>query len=102
MVISVTYLKLLMKGLKKLKKNVVDISDAYILAETRLKQIHKEYAKLLKRENCKYDLYEEKLCDLIELEQYVKDKLRLDELFKINKRLRIAKENCKIKMNKYK
>lgn len=91
-----------MKELKKLKKNAIDISsDAYILAETRLEQIHRKYARLLKRVHCKYELYERKLCDLIELEQYVKNKLRLNELFKMSKMIRVAKENCKIKMNKY-
>ena len=91
-----------MKELKKLKKNVADISDAYTLAETRLEQIHRDYSRLLKRVHCKYELYERKLCDLIELEQYVEEKLRLDELFKMSEKLRVAKENCKIKMNKYK
>lgn len=91
-----------MKELKKLKKNAIDTSDAYILAETRLEQIHKEYSKLLKIEKCKYTLYRKKLCDLIELEQYVKNKLRLNELFKMSERIRVAKENCKIKINKYK
>ena len=92
-----------MKELKKLKKNVADISsDAYTLAETRLEQIHRKYARLLKIEKCKYELYKKKLCDLIELEHYVKEKLRLDELFKMSESLRVAKENCKIKMNKYK
>lgn len=91
-----------MKELKKLKKNVVDISDAYILAEARLDQIHKDYAKLLLKEKCKYELYKKKLCDLIELEQYIKEKLRLDELFKMSESLRVAKENCKTKMNRYK
>lgn len=91
-----------MKELKKLKKNVVDISDAYILAEARLDQIHKDYAKLLLKEKCKYELYKKKLCDLIELEQYIKEKLRLDELFKMSESLRVTKENCKTKMNKYK
>lgn len=90
-----------MRELKKLKKNVADISDVLSLAETRLEQIHKDYSRLLKIEKCKYTLYRKKLCDLIELEQYVKDKLRLDELFKMSVRLRVAKENCKIKMNKY-
>ena len=91
-----------MKELKKLKKNVANISDAYILAETKLGQIHRDYSRLLKRVHCKYELYERKLCDLIELEQYIKNKLRLDELFKMSESLRVAKENCKIKMNKYK
>lgn len=90
-----------MKELKKLKKNVVDTSECCILAETRLEQIHKDYARLLKIVYCKYELYERKLCDLIELEQYVKNKLRLNELFKMSERIRVAKENCKIKMNKY-
>ena len=91
-----------MKEPKKLKKNVVYISDAYTLTETRLEQIHRKYARLLKIEKCKYTLYRKKLCDLIELEQYVKNKLKLDELFKMSEKLRVAKENCKIKMNKYK
>lgn len=91
-----------MKELKKLKKNAIDTSECCILAETRLEQIHKEYSRLLKIEKCKYELYEKKLCDLIELEQYVENKLRLNELFKMSERLRVAKENCKIKMNKYK
>lgn len=90
-----------MKELKKLKKNVIDTSDAYILAETKLEQIHRKYARLLKRLYCKYELYERKLCDLIELEQYVKNKLRLNELFKMSESIRVAKENCKIKINKY-
>lgn len=90
-----------MKELKRLKKNAIDTSDAYILAKTRLEQIHRKYARLLKRIHCKYELYKKKLCDLIELEQYVKEKLRLDELFKMSERIRVAKENCKIKMNKY-
>jgi hypothetical protein len=91
-----------MKKLKKLKKNAIDTSDAYILAETKLEQIHREYARLLKRVYCKYELYDKKLCDLIELEHYVKNKLRLNELFKMSERIRVAKENCKIKMNRYK
>lgn len=91
-----------MKDLKRLKKNVVDTSECYILAETRLEQIHRDYSKLLKIVYCKYELYERKLCDLIELEQYIKEKLRLNELFKMSERIRVAKENCKIKINKYK
>lgn len=77
-------------------------TEAYILARGRLEQIHKNYAKLLRLLKCKDELYEEKLNDLLDLEQYVKDKLRLDELSIMSEKLRIAKENCKIKMNKYK
>lgn len=76
-------------------------TDSYILAQDRLKQIHKNYTKLLKMVRCKDELYEEKLNDLLVLEEYVKDKLRLDELFKMSESLRVAKENCKIKINKY-
>ena len=77
-------------------------TEAYILAQDRLKQIHKNYAELLKMVYCKDELYEEKLDDLLVLEKYVEEKLRLNELFIMSEKLRIAKENCKIKMNKYK
>lgn len=77
-------------------------TDSYIIAIKRLEQIHKNYARLLKLLKCKYELYQEKLNDLLVLEKYVKEKLRLDELSIVSKKLRIAKENCKIKMNRYK
>lgn len=80
----------------------MEYTEAYTLSKTRLEQIHKEYAKLLKMIKCKDELYEEKLNDLLILEKYVKEKLRLDELSVMSEKLRIAKENCKIKMNKYK
>lgn len=77
-------------------------TDSYIIAVKRLEQIHKNYARLLKLLKCKYELYQEKLNDLLVLEEYVEEKLRLDELFKMSKKLRVAQENCKIKMNRYK
>lgn len=77
-------------------------TDAYIIAIKRLEQIHNNYAKLSKLSKCRYELCEEKLNDLLVLEKYIKEKLRLDELSIMNERLRVAKENCKIKMNKYK
>lgn len=77
-------------------------TDSYIIAIKRLEQIHKHYARLLKLLKYKYELYQEKLNDLLVLEKYVKEKLRLDELSIVSKKLRIAKENCKIKMNRYK
>lgn len=77
-------------------------TDSYIIAIKRLEQIHKNYARLLKLLKYKYELYQEKLNDLLVLEKYVKEKLRLDELSIVSKKLRIAKENCKIKMNRYK
>lgn len=77
-------------------------TDAYIIAIKRLEQIHKNYARLLKLLKCKYELHQEKLNDLLVLEKYVKEKLRLDELFKMSEKLRVAQENCKIKMNRYK
>lgn len=77
-------------------------TDSYIIAIKKLEQIHKNYARLLKLLKYKYELYQEKLNDLLVLEKYVKEKLRLDELSIVSKKLRIAKENCKIKMNRYK
>lgn len=67
-------------------------TDSYIIAIKRLEQIHKNYARLLKLLKCKYELYQEKLNDLLVLEKYVKEKLRLDELSIVSKKLRIAKE----------
>lgn len=80
----------------------MEYTDAYIIAIKRLEQIHKNYAKLSKLLKCRYELYEEKLNDLLVLEEYVEEKLRLDELFKMSEKLRVAQENCKIKMNRYK
>lgn len=74
----------------------------YIDACHRLAGIHEAYGLLCKLVPSKSELYLEKLIDLNNLESYCKDKLRLNELSDMLEKIRVAKENCKIKMNKYK
>lgn len=74
----------------------------YDMAKIRLEGIHQQYGILSKLVLCRFDLYEDKLRDLETLEQHCKEKLRLDELSDMLERIRVAKKNCKIKMNKYK
>lgn len=74
----------------------------YCLCLNRLEGIHKQYSRLLKLLKCRYELYEDKLADLNHLEDYCDEKLKLSERSDMLERLRIAKENCKIKMNRYK
>lgn len=74
----------------------------YIDACHRLTSIHEVYGLLCKLAPSKSELYLEKLIDLNNLERYCKDKLRLNELSDMLEKIRVAKENCKIKINKYK
>lgn len=75
---------------------------AYTIAINRLIGIHQQYGRLCKLLIYKSELYEEKLDDLNNLEAYCKEKLRLNELSDMLNKIRVAKENCKIKMNRYK
>lgn len=74
----------------------------YIDACHRLSGIHEVYGFLCKLVVSKFELYEEKLMDLNNLEGHCKNKLRLNELSDMLEKIRVAKKNCKIKMNKYK
>lgn len=75
---------------------------AYKIAINKLIGIHQQYGRLCELIVYKSELYEEKLNDLNNLEAYCKEKLRLSELSEMLERLRVAKENCKIEMNRYK
>lgn len=78
-------------------------TDIYYFILDSIELLHKDFGCLLDEVYCsKYDLYQKKLEDLNDLEEYAKEKLRLNELSDVSERLRMAKENCKIKMNRYK
>lgn len=74
----------------------------YIDACHRLASIHEVCGLLCKSVFFKSELYLEKLIYLNNLESHCKDKLRLNELSDMLEKIRVAKKNCKIKMNKYK
>lgn len=80
----------------------MDKTMIYIDACHRLAGIHEVYGLLCKLVSSKSELYLEKLIDLSNLEGHCKNKLRLNELSDMLEKIRVAKKNCKIKMNKYK
>lgn len=81
----------------------MESTTIYCFILDSIELLHKDFGYLLHEiYGSKYDLYQKKLEDLNDLEEYAKEKLKLDELSDVLERLRVAKKNCKIKMNKYK